>query len=65
MGANQPRPKLAEGRSAALGDRYVEADIFAGIVLRRLSTPLRIFTKVRKNRIFAAAKSPRYASNFF
>jgi hypothetical protein len=38
---------------------------FTGIVLWRLSTPLRIFTKVRKNRIFAAAKSAAYASDFF
>jgi putative tryptophan/tyrosine transport system substrate-binding protein len=32
------RPNLAATGPAALGDRYVEADIFAGIVLGRLST---------------------------
>jgi hypothetical protein len=30
---------LADTGPAALGDRYVEADIFAGMVLWRLSTP--------------------------
>ena len=39
MGAKQPRLGWADTGPAALGDRYVEADIFAGIVLWRLSTP--------------------------